>query len=100
MQIQMSSIHFQTCISPVNAVLGLRFLLFLFLGGFGLLHHGVCVALAMVFEHLDEDVGRLEEIAEKGLGETRLVKLLQQHDEQIPILHHVEQIVLQNRAEG
>ena len=77
----------------------LRFLgLFLLLLDCGLLHHRVGVALAMIFQHLDEDVRRLEEIAQKGFGKTSFVVFLEQHHEQIPIFHHVKQVVLQDGA--
>ena len=82
----------------MSARLRFLILLLLLLDGFGLLNHSVRVALAMILEHLDEDVRRLEEVAQKRLGETSFVEFLQQHHEQISILHHVKQVVLQNCA--
>ena len=56
------------------------------------------VALTMIFQHFDKDMRSLEKVAQKRFGEARLVEFLKQHHEQIPVLHYVEQVVLQNCA--
>lgn len=56
------------------------------------LHDQVVATLAEAFQHAQEEVCGLHQVLEEGLGLLGVVKLPEQRQEQLPVLHQVEDV--------
>ena len=58
------------------------------------LHHQVVAALAEALQHAQEEVRGLHQVPEERLRLLGLVVLAEECEEDLPVLHHVEDVTL------
>ena len=57
------------------------------------LHHEAGAAAAEALQHLQEEMRRLHQVPQEGAGLLRLIELPKESEEQLPVLHQIEDVV-------
>lgn len=64
------------------------------------LHHQVPTGPTEPLQHLEEEVGGFHQVTKERVGLASLIKLPKESQEELPVLHHIENVVCKQRREG
>lgn len=64
------------------------------------LHHQVPTAPTEPLQHLEEEVGGFHQVTKERAGLASLIKLAKESQEELSVLHHVENVVCKQGREG
>lgn len=64
------------------------------------LHHQVPAVPTEPLQHLEEEVGGFHQVTKERAGLESLIKLPKESQEELPVLHHVEDVVCKRGREG